>query len=818
MGSFLQDLKHSIRMFLHSPGFTLTAVLALALGVGANTAIFSLINTVLLKPVNFPDPERIVIFMNVSPQGSGFGASPVKFNFFRSQTGVFQDVAAWTFGVANYKAGDVPEQIQETQASANFFSLFGATMVHGRSYTTEEDLPRGRDVAVLAYGFWQRRFGADPDVIGKTITLSGIPHEIIGVAGPSLKIEIDQPPDVYVPFRLDPYSTNQGNYFQMAGRLKPGVTLASANEQLKAATEGFRRNYPGSLGPQGTFGVQPLGDVLVSGVRTLLWILLGAVGFVLLIACANVANLLLARATGRKREIAIRTAMGAGRGRIVRQLLTESVVLSMTGGVLGLFLGFAGIRGILSLNPGNIPRVGLQGNAVSMDMRVVLFTLGLSVATGILFGLFPALQASRTDLSSTIKESTGKGGTSFRQNKARSLLVVTETALALVLLIGSALLLRTFTALRGVNPGFDSHNVLTLRMSLNEPRFTKTAAVEQLLRQGIERLKALPGVENAGATCCVPLEGGIGLPFIIAGRPLEGASHGGGRFMITTAGYLDVFKIPLLRGRTFTDQDGVGSPPVVIINQAMAKRFWPQGDPLADQLIIGRSLGPEFNDSPRQIIGIVGDLRDNGLNNDPGPTMYVPHAQISENMNAGVLSLSPMAWVVRTRVEPHSLSTAIQRELSDVSGGLALAPIRTMDEIVSRSTANTDFNTLVLTIFAGTALMLAAIGIYGLMAYSVQQRRQEIGIRLALGAESGSVRNMVIFQGMRLAFVGIVIGVASAFGLTKLIASLLYGVKARDPLVFIGVPVLLSVVALIAVWLPARRATRVSPVDALRCE
>jgi len=818
MGSFLQDLKQSIRMFLNSPGFTVTAVLALALGVGANTAIFSLINTVLLKPVNFPDPERIVIFMNVSPQGSGFGASPVKFNFFRSQTGVFQDVSAWTFGVANYKAGDLPEQIQETQASADFFSLYGATTVYGRTYTKDEDRPFGRDVAVLAYGFWQRRFGADPGVIGKSIVLSGTSHEIIGVVGPSLKIEVDQPPDVYVPFRLDPYSTNQGNYFQVAGRLKPGVTLASANEQLKAATEGFRKNYPNSLGPQGTFGVQPLQEVLVSGVRTLLWVLLGAVGFVLLIACANVANLLLARATGRRREIAIRASMGAGRGRLVRQLLTESVVLSVTGGVLGLFLGFAGIRGILSVNPGNIPRVGLQGNAVSMDMRVVLFTLGLSVATGILFGLFPALQASRADLSSTIKESTGRGGTSFRHNKARSLLVVTETALALILLIGAALLLRTFTALRSVNPGFDSHNVLTLRMSLNEPRFAKTAAVEQLLRQGVERIKALPGVENAGVTCCVPLEGGIGLPFIIVGRPLQGASHGGGRYLFTTSGYLDVFKIPLLRGRTFTDQDGVGSPPVVIINQAMAKRFWPQGDPLADQLIIGRSLGPEFNDNPRQIIGIVGDLRDNGLNNDPGPTMYVPHAQITDNMNAGVASLSPLAWVVRTRVEPHSLSTAIQKELSDVSGGLALAPIRTMDEIVSRSTANTDFNTLVLTIFAGTALLLAAIGIYGLMAYSVEQRTQEIGIRLALGAESGAVRNMVMLQGMRLALIGVVIGVGSAFGLTKLIASLLYGVRARDPLVFIGIPVLLSAVAFLAVWIPARRATRVSPVDALRSE
>jgi putative ABC transport system permease protein len=818
MGSFLQDLKHSIRMFLQAPAFTITAVLALALGVGANTAIFSLINTVLLKPVNFPDPERIVMFMNVSPQGSGPGSSPVKFNFWRSQTQAFQDVAAWRFGVANYKAGDVPEQIQETQASADFFTLFGATMVYGRPFTKDEDLPGGRDVAVLAYGFWQRRFGADPNVIGKTITLSGSPHEIIGIAGPSLKIEIDQPPDVYVPFKLDPYSTDQGNYFQVAGRLKPGVTLAAADAQLKAATEGFRKNYPNSLGPKGTFGVQPLGEVLVSGVRTLLWVLLGAVGFVLLIACANVANLLLARATGRRREIAIRAAIGAGRGRIIRQLLTESVVLSMAGGVLGLILGFAGIRGILSLNPGNIPRVGLQGNAVSMDLRVVLFTLGLSVATGILFGLFPALQASRADLSSTIKESTGRGGTSFRHNKARSLLVIVETALALILLIGASLLLRTFTALRAVNPGFDSHNVLTLRMSLSGPRFVKTAGVDQLVRQGTERLKALPGVETAGATCCVPLEGGYGLPFIIVGRPLEGASTGGGKYMIASPEYFDVFKIPVLRGRGFTDQDGIGAPPVAVINQAMAKQFWKEGDPLADRILIGKGVGPEFDDPPRQIVGVVSDIRDNGLNNNPGPTMYIPQAQLPDGINALNARLTPLAWIVRTRVEPHTLIPAIQKELGDVSDGLALAPIRTMEEVVSRSTANTDFNTLVLTIFACTALLLAAIGIYGLMAYSVEQRTQEIGIRLALGAESGSVRNMVIFQGMRLALIGVVIGVGSAFGLTKLIASLLYGVKARDPLVFVGIPVLLSAVALLAVWLPARRATRVSPIDALRCE
>ena len=379
-------------------------------------------------------------------------------------------------------------------------------------------------------------------------------------------------------------------------------------------------------------------------------------------------------------------------------------------------------------------------------------------------------------------------------------------------------MLRTFTALRAVNPGFDSHNVLTLRMSLTGAQFVKTAGVDQLVRLGSARLKSLPGVETAGATCCVPLEGGYGFPFLIVGRPVDGAVQNGGRYVIISPEYFDVFKIQLLRGRGFTDQDASGATPVVVINQAMAKQYWPKGDPLADQIVIGKGVGPQSDDAPRQIIGVVSDVRDNGLNSNPGPTMYIPQSQLPDGINALTVRLIPLAWIVKTRVEPHSLIPAIQKELSDVSGGLALAPIRTMDEIVSRSTANTDFNTLVLTIFACTALLLAAIGIYGLMAYSVEQRTQDIGIRLALGAESGSLRNMVIFQGMRLALIGVLIGVGSAFGLTKLIASLLYGVHARDPLVFIGIPVLLSAVAFLAVWLPARRATRVSPMDALRCE
>ena len=817
METFFKDLKHSLRMFLRNPGFTATAVTALALGVGANTAIFSLVNRVLLTPFSYPDPERVVFFMNVSPQGSGPGASPAKFNFWKSQTRTIEKAAAWRFTVANYTTGDVPEQIQQTPVTASFFDLLGANVLHGRVFTAEEDIPNGPNVAVLAYGFWQRRFGSDPNAVGRKMIMNGTPFEIVGVVGPNLKIEVDDPPDVYVPFQIEPNSENQGHFFQSAGRLKAGVSLAAANEQFKAAAEEFRRRYPNVLGPQQSFGVEPLGNVLVRGVANLLWVLLGAVGFVLLIACANVANLLLARATGRKREIAIRAAVGAGRGRIIRQLLTESVLLSMMGGALGLVIGYLGIKAILRINPGNIPRIGLEGSSVAMDTNIVLFTIGLSFATGILFGLVPALSSSRADLSSTIKESTSRSGSGFRHNKARSLLVIVETALALVLLIGAGLLIRTFNNLRAVNPGFDSHNVLTLRMQLSGSKFSSTEGLLQLVQQGTDRLKALPGVESAGITCCVPLEGGIGLPFIISGRALDGPSHGGGRYYIVSPAYFDVFKIGLIRGRTFTEQDRLGTPAGVVINQAMAKQFWPDGDPMNDRLIIGRGISPGFEDTPRQVIGIVNDVRDNGLNNNSPPTMYVPQAQLPPAVSS-LMTLVQMAWIVRTKVEPHSLITPIRKELSDASGGLSLAPIRTMDEIVSRSRRNTDFNALVLTIFAATAMLLAAIGIYGLMAYSVEQRAQEIGIRLALGAESSAVRRMVIFQGMRLAVIGVILGVGSAFGLTRLIASTLYGVQPRDPVIFVGVPLLLTAVALVAVWVPALRATRISPVDALRSE
>ena len=818
MDAFLKDLKHSVRMFLQTPGFTFVVIAALALGIGTNTAIFSVVDTVLLKPGTYPDPDRMVMFQNVFKGGRGGGASPNEFNFWRQQTQVAQDVSAFTFNVANLTGEGAPEQIQMTRASADFFRLLGADMVRGRSYTHEEDLPKAPKTAVLAYGFWQRRFGGDPKVIGKRITLSGEIYEIIGVVSPRLDIAIEEPPDLYVPFQLDPYRDDNAHYFTVIGRLKPGVTMAAANAQLQAGYPEYKRMHPVPFDfPQIGFGVQNLREAIVGSVRNSLFILLGAVAFVLLIACANVANLLLARATGRKREIAIRAAVGAGRGRIMRQLLTESVMLSVAGGVVGLAAGYAGIRAILRVSPGNIPLIP-RGGSVDLDWRIVAFTLGLSVVTGILFGLVPALQSSRADLNSTIKESSNRSGTGLRHHKTRALLVTTEMALALVLLVGAALLIRTFLAIRAVNPGFDAQNVLTMRMSLTGPQFGKAAGVAQLAREGVRRIRALPGVEAAGFTCCVPLEGGFGLPFQIAGRPDGPTSKGGAGWTMVSAGYFETFQIPVLRGRTFREQDD-GGPPVVIITQALAKQFWPKSDPLNDRIIIGRGVGPAFNDErPRQIIGVVGDVRDGGLNREPGPNMYVLPGQITDGENASVSQIVPWAWVVRTRVPPLSLSSPIRNEVREASGGLPVAHIRTMEETISRSTASENFNMLVLTIFGCAALLLAAIGIAGLMAYSVAQRTQEIGIRLALGAEPRSIRNLIVFQGLRLVALGVVIGLAAAFGLTRLMASLLFGVKAVDPMVFSAVPIVLLGVALLSVWLPAMRASRVDPTQALRYE
>lgn len=817
----VRDAKHALRMFVQSPAFAFAAVAALTLGIAVNAAIFSVVNAVLLRPLPYPDADRIVFFMSTGPNGPGFpGASPAKFAHFRRQTEVAELASAFNSALLNYTDGSFPEQLRGGRVSADFFRLFGAPTVLGRTFSAEEDRPRGDRVVVLSEEFWQTRVNADPTILGRAISLGGQPYTVIGVLGHFNVADLFSPaPQVWVPFQLDPESADHGHYFQSAGRLLAGVSLEQARARLTASAAEFRATFKSAVGPNSAFSVEPVGNVLVRNVRQSLFVLAGAVGFVLLIACANVANLLLVRATGRKREIAIRAALGGSRRRIISQVLTESLVLSAIGGALGLAFGIVAIRAMLSINTAGLPRIGQEGALVGVDWRVLAFTTALSLATGLIFGLIPALQSSRTDLTSTLKETGGRSGTGFRQNKTRSILVVVEVALALTLLIGSALLIRSAIALGRVEPGFDANNVLTMRMSLTGPQYGSSQAVDLMIRNGAERLKSVPGVLNAAATCCVPLEGGFGLPFTITGRPLsDGPFHGGAGWINITDGYFDVFKIPVMKGRPFTERDDSVAPPVVIINEAFANQFFKDQDPLTNRLTIGKGVMREFaTEGERQIIGVVGNTRDAGLNQDPPAIMYIPQAQVPDAANALNLGIAPVGWVVRTAGDPYGASESIQTALRE-STGLPVSQIRSMADVVIRSTSRQRFNMWLMTIFGASALLLAAIGIYGLMAYTVEQRTQEIGIRLSLGADGASVRRMVVAQGMRLAIVGVATGLAASWGLAQFMRAFLFQVETRDPVVFVGVPVLLSVVAFFAVWLPAVSASKVDPVVALRYE
>jgi putative ABC transport system permease protein len=817
----IADVKHAARMLWRSPGFALTAIAALALGIGANTAIFSVVNAVLVAPLAYPHADRIVQLRLTFPEGSSPSASVPNFNVWRQQTEAFDEVAAYDFsgpGI-NLTGNGLPEQLKGIHASAGYFGVFGVPMERGRSYTAQEDFPNGPNVVVISNALWRGRFGGDPDIIGRTLELGGDAYTVIGVTGPTF--HSDPQSDLWLPLRADPNSTDQGHYLMCAALTRPGVTLAQAQAAMKLAAEQFRRKYPGTevMGPKDSFTAVSLKDAVIGDVRKGLLLLLGAVGFVLLIACANVANLLLARATLRKREIALRAALGASRRRITEQLLTESLLLSLLGGTLGLFIGYIGVKALLVANPANLPRIGKDGVSVTLDWRVLGFTLLVAILTGILFGLIPALNASRTDLSATLKESGMRSGGSMKQNKARSILVVVEMALALILLVGAALLIRTFAALRGVNPGFDAQNILTMDMSLAGGRFAKASEVELLERNGRQRIETVPGVEAAAMTCCLPYEGGYDLPFNIVGQaPTNGPSTGDGGWMIISPEYFKVFRIPVNSGRAFNDQDSGGAGRVVIINEAMAKQFWPKHDALGSQIVIGKGVGPEWEEGPRQVVGIVGDIRQGGLDQPAFPTMYVPFVQVNDGVLTLVDRASPVIWVARTRMQPFSLSNEIQGQLRDASGGLPVGNIRSMEQVTGDSLAQSDFNTTLLTIFAGVALLLAAIGIYGLMAYSVQQRTQEIGVRMALGASPERVRGMVVRQGMLLAGIGVVIGVGAALGLTRLMSGMIFGVKTWDPATFVAVVIVLGGVSLLATYVPARRASRVDPMVSLRYE
>ena len=825
MGSFASDLRHSIRLLIKTPGFTAIAIAALALGIGANTAIFSVVNAVLLQPLPYPEPDRIMRIQRAYKSGDTSPSTSIpKFMAWKANNETFEALAIYDFqgpGL-NLGTGDRPEQVKGIHVSSEYFRVFGVSPIQGRTFLAQEDQPGGPKVAVLSYNLWQTRFGSDPSLVGKPIILGGDPYSVVGILPSSYRP--DPPADVFIPMQADPNSNNQGHYLLAAGRLKPGVTIQAANANMRVAADRFRKTHSLLMGPDESAGVVPLRDALVGDVRLPLLILVGAVSFVLLIACANVANLLLARAAARQREIAIRTAVGASRGRLVRQLLTESLLLGGLSGVAGFVVGAWGVRILLALSPGNLPRINDSQHAASvvsaLDWRVLAFTLGVALLTGILFGLFPAVQVSKLDVNSALKETSGRSGTGLRQNRARSLLVISEMALAVILLTGAALMIRTFLGLRAAKPGFDAHNVITMQTSLTGGKYDSTAKVENMIRQVSQRIEALPGVQFAAATAMLPIEGGIDLPFVIDGRPLDKGNpfHGDEQWRFVSAHYFSAFRIPLLRGRVFDERDTGKSEHVVIINQFFAKKYWPKDDPVGKTISIGKGLGADFEEPSRQIVGIVGDVRENGFGDTDQAVMYVPQGQITERLTKLANSVIPLSWAIRTVNDPSSLSAAIQREFLAVDGQLAASKIRTMEQVVSQSSERQNFNTLLLTIFAGLALLLATIGIYGLMSYTVEQRMQEIGIRLALGAGARDMLAMIVRQGMLLAGIGLVIGLGAALGLTRLLARLLFGIQTTDPVAYVTVALTLISVALFATIIPAVRATRVDPLNALRYE
>jgi predicted permease len=815
-----RDLRYAARMLRRTPAFTATALAVLAVGIGANTAVFSVVNAVLLEPLPYPAPDRIVQVMSVSRVNKSVLVSVPKFNMWRSGDRVFAALAAYHAGDPgmNLTGGDRPEHLRAMHVSADYFAVFGARLREGRTFSADEDRPNGARVAVISHGLWIRRFGSDPRTVGSSIQLGGHAYQVIGLLAPGFSPE--PAAEIWLPLQADPFSQDHSNYLRVAGRLQAGVTLRGARAAVNSTTIPFRRKFPFALEPWEEFEVRSLRDVMVSDAATALRLLTGAVVFVLLIACANVANLLLARGQRRRREIATRLALGANRSRVMRQLLTESVLLAFAGGAAGLALGYTALRALLAAAPAGIPRIGADGSGVAADTTVLLFTLSVSLGTGMLFGVVPALTAARTELGAAFKDAGSAVEIGWRRRRWPAILVAGEITLALVLLVGSGLLIKTFIALRTVDRGFDPHNVLTLDVSLSGAGMDDTGSLMRYVRNAEERLATMGGVGYVAAARSLPLEPAFGLPFMIDGRALSGVGgpfHGIASWHSVSPQYFDVFRIRLRRGRTFDRHDVAGARPVAIINETMARRYWQRGDPLRDRLEIGASAGPEFGDAPRRIVGVVDDIRDDQANRAPIPLIYVPLAQVTDAMTSRNNRLYALRWSVRTGgVGAAGVASVVEQELRAAGGGLPIARVRTMEQVVAGATARAAFSMTLLTTFAAVALLLAVVGLYGLMSYSVQQRTQEIGIRMALGAVPADVRRMVLVDGLRLAAAGVGTGLVAALILTRLMVGLVFGVSTYDPGVFAAVVVLLSAVALAAAYVPARRVTRINPLTALR--
>jgi putative ABC transport system permease protein len=806
METLWQDARYGFRMLAKRPGFTIAAVLSLALGIGANTAIFSLVNAVLLRPLPFPQPDRLAM---VWEDASSIGfprntPAPANYVDWKTQTRTFEDMAAVFNQSYNLTGTGEPEKIEAYGVTANFLSLLGVRPALGRDFLPEEDTPDANRVALISHGLWQRRLGGDPGVTGSEILLDDRKHTVIGVMPAGFQF-LDPEIDLWVPARLtkEALARRTSHYLQVVGRMKPGVTLEQAQSDIGAIMEKIRQDHPNETHDLGSL-VIPLHEMLAGDVRLALIVLLVAVGCVLLIACANIANLLLARATARRREIAVRTAMGASRLRLIRQLLTESLLLAVLGGVAGIGLAYLSFDFLKQMVPDSMAGATKLG----IDIQVFGYALLLSVVTGLIFGLAPALQAAKLDLNEVLKQSGGRAGAGSG-GRLRNFLVVAEVALAVMLLVGAGLLIKTFIRLRGLDVGLSSDNVLTMRTVLPRNRYPDAAKRAIFYQQVLERVRALPAVEAVGYTTAVPLtwRGGTN-GFTIEGRtpePNQDANH-----RQISPDYFQTMKIPLRAGRYFTDQDGPKSLAVAMINETMARQFWPGESPIEKRFKLG---GPSSELPWLTVVGVVGDVKQMGLEAPVKAEMYFPYQQITTQP-----FFAPRDLVIRTKGDPMKLVAAARQEVWAVDAQQPVSDIKLMDDILATEVAPRRLGMTLLTAFSALALGLASLGIYGVLSYTVTQRTQEIGVRMALGARPGDVLRMVMIYGMKLGVGGILIGVGASLLLTRWMSSILFGVSATDPMTFIVIPLLLGAVAGVASYLPARRAMKVDPMVALRYE
>ena len=812
MDTLLKDVRYAFRRLRKTPGFSAIVLLTLALGIGANTAIFSVVNTVLLRPFAYRDPERLIVVDHFYPSLNNLeaGTSAPTFRDLRERTSLFDGVFVMTgWGPALTGSGGEPQRLQGTRASGLMFRTLGVTPLLGRAFTPDEDEPGKNKVVVLSYGFWQRQFGGEASIVGKPVILNGEQYDVIGVMPASFRDFQGQPTDLWTPLALTPEQLSRGRtneYLTLVARLKAGVPVERARGDLGTFASQLRTQFPDSYASDWTFKVTPMNEKVSGRIRPALLVLLGAVAFVLLIACANVANLLLARAASRIKEVAIRSALGATRRDLLRQLLVESVLLAVVGGVLGLGLAWLGVKGVIALEPANVPRIA----ELRIDGLVALFTLGVSVLTGLLFGLAPAVQTSKTNLQETLKEG-GRGATADRSGHAmRRVLVVAEVALALTLLTGAGLLIKSLALLQDVSPGFDARNLLTFRVAIPNAKYRSDTARIQYFDRAIEAVRAVPGVTDVGIASVLPFSGGWSTgSFSVEGyQPPTGKPGPWGDQRTVSPGLFTTLRVPLIKGRLFTEQDGATGPQVVIVDDELVKRYWPNADPVGKRIT--------FNDTQRDsvidwitVVGVVGHTKHEGLDAENRVQLYFPYRS---GVGGG------MTFAVRTAGDPNRALPAVRAAIHGIDRDVPIAAIATMDANISNSMGQRRFAMLLLGLFAAMAMVLASIGIYGVMSYSVTQRAHEIGIRMALGAARRNVLAMVMRQGLLLVGIGVVIGVAGALALTRLIASQLFGVQPSDPTTFVLVALTLVGVAALATFVPAMRATRVDPVVALRDE